>query len=329
MEPSASDIGRGCRRCLAVRVVLSGAGGFVGTAVWAWLAHRGHDVVPVDLVGEDSPIVNERLKRLGLDGGALIRRDICDVAAEVMSGSDVVVALAGLGGARGTDVALYHRRNVATVAATLAAVDPTPPSAVLFASSSSVYGTAPAPHDEATFPQPTHLYAASKLAAEWLARGFSTACPGSSVTALRLFTVYGPGQRPDMMFAKLLGEREAPLFGDGTHRRSFSFIDDVASAIGRLATEVTVEPGFHVVNVGNPQSRSLLEAIEILDRLGAARAGLRASCSPVAEPPVTQATDDILSALLGEKMTWTPLEEGLRRQLMQTASPARMEEERA
>lgn len=327
MEPPASKAAR-LRQRWHVRVVLTGASGFVGTAVWAWLVDRDHEVVPVDFVG-DSPLVEERLERLGLNGEALIRRDICDVAADVVPGAGAVVALAGLGGARGTNVDLYHRRNVSTVVATLAATCASSPPAVLFASSSSVYGTAPAPHDEATLPEPTHLYAASKLAAEWLARGFSTAWPASSVTALRLFTVYGPGQRPDMMFAKMLNEREVPLFGDGTHRRSFTFIDDVASAIGRLATEIAIEPGFHVVNVGNPQSRSLLQAIEILDRLSARRAELRASLSPVAEPPITQATDHVLSALLGEPMTWTPLEDGLRRQITSGTSPVHVEGKRA
>jgi len=298
-----------------VKVLLTGAAGFVGTALWAWLNDHGHDVVAVDLTApEASSLVAERFLRLRLDRAALIRRDICGAVGDFGRGCDVVVALAGLGGARGTDLHLYHQRNVATLVATLAAVDRSDPCPVLFTSSSSVYGAAPGPHTESTPPEPVHLYGESKLAAERLARGFAVTCPGAAVTALRLFTVYGPGQRPDMMFARVLREREVPLFGGGTHRRSFSFIDDVASAIGRLATQVPVQPGFRAVNVGTPESRTLQEALAILRGLGASTARLLPASSPVAEPLLTQSTDEVLSDLLGERIAWTALEEGLRRQ---------------
>ena len=105
---------------------------------------------------------------------------------------------------------------------------------VVFASSSSVYGDAEAyPTPESAVPRPISPYGVTKLAAEHLAYAHART-GGLEVVGLRYFTVYGPRQRPDMAFARLLealapGE-PFPLFGDGSASRSFTFVADAVAA---------------------------------------------------------------------------------------------------
>jgi len=142
--------------------------------------------------------------------------------------------------------------------------------AVVFASSSSVYGNSPnVPfREDDQSAQPVSPYAETKRAAELVCRAHQAAF-GGSLLCLRLFTVYGPRQRPDLAirkFATLMSQgRPIPLFGDGTSERDYTWIEDildgVVSAIDRTARG---KPEFEVINLGGNRPVSLHRLVDLL-----------------------------------------------------------------
>src|SRR5438874_9286623 len=184
-----------------MRYLVTGSAGFIGSHLAEALQGLGHDVVGLDCFTDYyDPALKEENAR-GLD----VRR--VDLAEDELAfaGFDGVFHLAGQPGVRsfGDVVPLYVRRNVLAThrvfeAAASAGVR------VVFASSSSVYGDAeryPTPED--AIPQPISPYGVTKLTCEHLAHAYERGF-GLDVVALRYFTVYGPRQRPDMAFARIL-----------------------------------------------------------------------------------------------------------------------------
>src|SRR4029079_676992 len=147
---------------------------------------------------------------------------------------------------------------------------------LVFASSSSVYG-AKQGAEIAAFDEddpcltPASPYAATKRMNELQLSAYRDLF-GIGVLALRYFTVYGPRQRPDMAIAKftkaIAAGRPVTLFGDGSSRRDYTFIDDIVS--GTVAAIERVEPGrFEIYNLGGTQTISLVELVDA----GAPRSG--------------------------------------------------------
>jgi UDP-glucuronate 4-epimerase len=140
-------------------------------------------------------------------------------------------------------------------------------------SSSSVYGdSTPVPFCESeTAAAPISPYAATKRAAELLCHAHAF-LNGASVMCVRLFTVYGPRQRPDLAihkFAKLmLANAEIPVFGDGTTERDYTYVDDIVDGIERaLAWTISAHPGsFEIVNLGESCTTSLARLIDLIAR---------------------------------------------------------------
>jgi UDP-glucuronate 4-epimerase len=139
---------------------------------------------------------------------------------------------------------------------------------IVFASSSSVYGhSSRAPfREDATISHPLSIYAATKVAGEAVAFTYSHAY-ALSVVCLRLFTVYGPRQRPDLAIRKFAGMimegKEVPLFGDGSLERDYTYIDDIVDGV-LLALDA---PGkFDVFNLGNSRPVRIDEMVDILGR---------------------------------------------------------------
>ena len=180
---------------------------------------------------------------------------------------------------------------------------------VVFASSSSVYGEAERyPTPEGTEPRPLSPYGITKLACEHLARAYTHSF-GLDVVALRYFTVYGPRQRPDMAFARILRalEEGSPfeLYGDGGQSRGFTY---VADAVG--ATISAMEGGQGVYNVGGGAEATMLEAIATAERVSGRTLDVRHLPATAGDVRRTAADTSRIRGELG----WEPqvtLEEGL------------------
>lgn len=301
-----------------VRVVVTGAAGFIGSHLVLVLAADGHDVVAVDAAGRSlSPAAAEENRAVLTAAGIPVTE--CDLVTDdltALGDADVVLHLAGRPGVRsswGPGESETHLANVTATERLLAACARRRPRFVL-ASSSSVYGSAARPSAESDGLDPLSPYARSKLNAEKLVR--AAAAEGMPAVVLRYFSVYGPRQRPDMAFHRFieaaLDGSPAPLYGDGGQRRSFTFVDDVVDATVRAARVPL--PAGTVLNVGNPETVGLHDALE---RIGA-QLGVTAPTVPKDPAPgdvaCTWADIDQTGRLLG----WTArtgLDDGLARQI--------------
>jgi nucleoside-diphosphate-sugar epimerase len=168
----------------------------------------------------------------------------------------------------GAEFATYVSRNVLATQALLEAANGTAPRKFVYASSSSVYGDAEAyPTAETLRPRPVSPYGVTKLAAEHLCELYRVGF-GLPTVSLRLFTVYGPRQRPDMAFARLVSagmhHGVFQLYGDGTQTRDFTYVADVVHAMHAAAqSEFT-----GVANIGGGARISMNEVLQIADDLG-------------------------------------------------------------
>jgi UDP-glucuronate 4-epimerase len=194
---------------------------------------------------------------------------------------------------------------------------------LVFASSSSVYGVKPAGDggaDAVAFREddpclaPASPYAATKRMNELQLSTYRDLF-GLGVFALRFFTVYGPRQRPDMAIAKFTKAiaRGAPIamFGDGTSRRDYTFIDDIVAGI--VAAIELVEPGrYELFNLGGTKTISLRELVEIIERVVGKPAVVEQLPLQPGDVPITYANVDRARAMLGYAPT-TPPEIGIAR----------------
>jgi nucleoside-diphosphate-sugar epimerase len=280
-----------------VRIVVTGAAGFIGSHVTEALAAAGHDVVGVDRA----------------PGTGHVRMDLAEAAPPQLDGADAVVHLAGRPGVRRSADPATWRDNVETTRRLLVACGNLPKRPrVVLASSSSVYGSAGRPCTEDDDTRPESPYGHSKKEAERLARE-----SGLHTVVLRYFSVYGPRQRPDMAFhrfiAAMLSGAEVPVFGDGSQARAFTFVDDVVDATVRAVTADL--PPATVLNVGHRQSVRVDEALRRIVALvgGPSPVVTRTAAAP-GDVTRTWASTERAARLLG----WTArtdLDEGLRRQL--------------
>ena len=260
---------------------MTGAAGFVGFHIARRLTGDGHDVLAVDSF-EDNYSVDLKLARWDeLRGGAKagaglrqLRLDLCDYPAfsdavtEFLP--DVILHFAARPGVReGVNAwPKYSRSNLTGLSAVLSAAAEAPSSPVLvYASSSSVYGgSSHGESSERDQVRPISFYGATKVAGEQLAE-LATQTQGMTAVGLRMFTVYGPWGRPDMLPWRLVRATQTghalQLYGDGSARRDFTYIDDVVESVVRIADYSRgLDQGSHqVFNVGGGHSVSVREAI--------------------------------------------------------------------
>jgi nucleoside-diphosphate-sugar epimerase len=245
--------------------VVTGATGFIGSHLARALTRDGWQVIGLDRARGVVPGELEANPRFRMVVADLIDAELRPLLDEV----SVVFHCAAMTGVRsswGSRFADYADSNLlATHRLAQACVDGHVPRLVL-ASSSSVYGPPPGrPSREDDLPCPRSPYGVSKLAAEQLAVAAAhRAGATTAVVALRYFTVYGPRQRPDMLVARVLraartGE-PVVVFGDGSQRRRYTYVDDVVAAT-MLAADCEVDRSA-VFNVAGP---SAVEVREVLD----------------------------------------------------------------
>lgn len=260
--------------------VVTGAAGFIGSHLARFLAGSGVHVVAID---NFDPFYDRQLKARNIEdartGGdvELIEQDIRDRAAmrRIMGKArpDVVFHLAALAGVR-PSIREPDRFIDVNVNGTVSVLDATRECrcrTLVFASSSSVYGNnhkVPFAEDDPV-DQPISPYAATKRAGELVCHTYAHLY-GLRIACLRFFTVYGPGQRPDlaiMKFMRLMTARQPlPVFGDGSTSRDYTYIDDIIAGI--LAARTQIETGqfgcCRIWNLGNAHPvtlRSLIDRI--------------------------------------------------------------------
>lgn len=259
-----------------MKALVTGAAGFIGTAIVRRLLADGHQVVGIDSFTDyyDRDLKAGNVKRNEVSNFEFVGRDLNEVdLTTLVQDVDFIFHEAGQPGVRkswGTDFEIYTRENVqATQKLLEAAKGSKTLKRLVYASSSSVYGNAERyPTTELDRPQPVSPYGVTKLAAEHLCSLYASNF-GVPTTSLRYFTVYGPGQRPDMAFTRFLkaaefGE-ELPLYGSGGQIRDFTFIDDVVEANIKAALSDT-EPGI-VYNVAGGSNVSMMDVLEIIEGL--------------------------------------------------------------
>jgi UDP-glucuronate 4-epimerase len=244
------------------KVLVTGGAGFIGSHLAERLLREGKHVAIVDNLDD---FYDPELKRANLNAikkcgpYEFFAVDIRDreKLREVFGSfrPDAVVHLAARAGVRPSFLQpdTYVSINVLGTTQLLEASRQSSVERFVFASSSSVYGASShAPFtEEACITHPLSVYAASQVAGEALAFTYSKAYPLSAI-CLRLFTVFGPRQRPDLAIRRfaglILNGDVIPLFGDGTLQRDFTYVDDIVDGIVRA---LDAEAKFDVFNLGN------------------------------------------------------------------------------
>lgn len=253
--------------------LVTGVAGFIGSTLAEKLVAEGEKVIGVDCFIDYYPRSRKERNLAGLaqnDGFQLIDEPLQSMnLGELLAGCDRVFHLAAQAGVRaswGSEFSIYTDNNILATQRLLEAAAATGVESFVFASSSSVYGDASTlPMVEEQALHPVSPYGVSKLAAEQLCRLY-TLNHGVPTASLRYFTVYGPRQRPDMAFHRLLrsastGER-FPLYGDGKQTRDFTFVADAVAAT--IAASRKGKPGA-VYNIGGGSRVSMLEVIETIE----------------------------------------------------------------
>lgn len=313
-----------------MRILVTGAAGFIGSALTKHLLMSGHSVRAIDSYDDllySASVKKSRAQGLrrqfGLDvyeTDLLVNPDLESLLSDI----DLVINEAAIPGLTSSwsNVYQYMNSNAVLVSRLLGAMRPG--SKFIQASTSSVYGIR-AQGDESEPLDPVSPYGVSKLAGEQL---LQITAPQHNIEfmILRYFSVYGPGQRPDMAYSQiiesLLSGREITIFGTGHQTRSNCYIDDVV-----LATAACLG-NWHsgeVFNIAGSDSISLLDAIGILgDELGVVP---KVNFSPAKDGDQISTRGSIAKA--EEKLKWSPkinAAEGLR--LQARAAKAAMHIER-
>jgi UDP-glucuronate 4-epimerase len=294
-----------------VRVVVTGAAGFIGSHLAEALVAAGDEVVGIDSFTDYYDVALKEENARGID----VRR--LDLAREELDfgGFEVVYHLAGQPGVRsfGDVFSLYVERNVLATQRVLGAAAAAG-ARVVFASSSSIYGEAERyPTPEETAPRPISPYGITKLTCEHLIRAYALGF-GLDAVVLRYFNAYGPRQRPDMAFPRIVdalaGRRPFTLFGDGKQSRSFTYVLDVVAATILAGRQAVAGSTY---NVGGGEEATMDEAIAELERISGRRLEARREPAVRGDQRRTKADTTRIRRDLGWQPT-TRLADGLRAQ---------------
>jgi nucleoside-diphosphate-sugar epimerase len=254
--------------------LVTGAAGFVGSHLCRFLLDQGDQVRGIDCFTDFySRTVKERNVLPLLDVPRFEFRELdlnsCDLSA-LLEEVDVVYHLAAQPGVRpswGKSFAHYVRHNIEATQRLVENLRDRPIKKLVFASSSSVYGDAESyPTSEIVRPVPVSPYGVTKLAAEHLCELYRRNLGVPSIS-LRLFTVYGPRQRPDMAFSRLVSAAleggSFELYGDGNQTRDFTFVGDVVQAMRAAA----LSNWCGVANIGGGARTSMNEVVATLEQI--------------------------------------------------------------
>ena len=257
-------------------ILITGAAGFIGSHLSERLLQEGSRIICLDNLDTfyDPQIKRENLKPLLANNNfTMIEGDIRDLKllTDIFEGNriDIIVHIAARAGVRPSikEPLLYYDVNVRGTTNLLEMAKNYHIKKFIFASSSSVYGEnkkVPFSEDD-NVDFPISPYAATKKAGELISFTYHHLY-GIPVSCLRFFTVYGPRQRPEMAihkFTRLIYEgKSIPVYGDGTSRRDYTYIDDLISGI---TASVNAELGYEIINLGESKTIKLTELISLIE----------------------------------------------------------------
>jgi UDP-glucuronate 4-epimerase len=275
-----------------MKILVTGAAGFIGYHTVNKFINEGYEVVGLDNINDyySPQLKYERLSNLGIDQDSIkwfetttstlysnlkfVRIDISD-KFQLLNlfkeySFDIVINLAAQAGVRYSieNPDVYMNSNVIGFYNILEACRKYPVTKLVHASSSSIYGDnskIPFSEEDKT-DSPVSLYAATKKSNELMGHSYNHLYK-IPITCLRFFTVYGPWGRPDMapmLFAKaILNNKPINIFNNGEMERDFTYVDDIVNGI--FYTAFNIEKGFKVLNIGNGSPVNLMKFINILE----------------------------------------------------------------
>ena len=324
---------------------ITGGAGFIGSHLVRFLMKEGHQVIVIDNFCDYYPLAYKidnvlrsvsaesrqsspkTVKRVmkdikGIPHYHLYAADIRDMKALLgifdFHDVDAVIHLAAMAGVRPSilDPFLYEEVNIKGTLNVLEACRLKNVKKTVIASSSSVYGnTRTLPfREDMPVDHPISPYAATKKATELMASVYHHLY-GLDTVLLRFFTVYGPGQRPDLAihkFTKALFEgREITLFGDGTMKRDYTYIDDIIHGTAEALNYVEKkEKVYEIINLGESRTVSLEELISFLQEKTGKKARIRYESQPPGDVDTTYADLEKARRLLNYSPQ-VAIEEGL------------------
>lgn len=254
---------------------VTGAAGFIGSHLCRRLLKEGYTVVGVDSFTDYYPrwIKEQNVKSLKKEKNfQFMEEDLNELDLKNTLGKiDCVFHLAAQAGVRmswGENFSAYSKNNIEATQKLLEASRDSRLTKFIYASSSSVYGRCPdLPMKETSPLFPFSPYGVTKLAAEHLCYLYHTNY-GTPTVSLRFFTVYGPGQRPDMAFHKFFKciseDKNISIYGDGNQTRDFTYIDDIIEA-----NHASIEKGKagEIYNIGGGNRNKLNDIIPLLEEI--------------------------------------------------------------
>ena len=250
------------------KILITGAAGFIGMDLCSNAVRAGYEVQAIDAFRDglySSQVKKTRAKRLHeLFGIEVGRVDLSQDSFEVQNDLTHVIHAAAMPGLSYSfyDPNQYISDNEVATLNLVRSFENTTLEKFVLISTSSVYGKY-ADGDEGTEPKPISPYGLTKLAAEKIAELYLSEITNYSIA--RLFSVYGPGQRPDMGFFNfidsVLNDRQITIFGDGSQSRSNTFISDAVEGIFGVLEEGKDGEKY---NIGGGEEVPLLEAIDTI-----------------------------------------------------------------
>jgi UDP-glucuronate 4-epimerase len=308
---------------MASHILVTGGAGFIGSQLTRRLLARGDRVTVLDDFNDFYDPARKRenvASFLPQPGYRLVEGDIRDEAKVdrlyAEGRFDAVVHLAARAGVRPSlnEPILYEDVNCIGTLRLLEAARRHGPEIFIFGSSSSVYGiNEKVPFSEADeINQPISPYATTKRTGELLCYNYHHLY-GFRVACLRFFTVFGPGQRPEMAIHKftdlLWRGRAVPVFGDGGSRRDYTFVDDIVDG---LTAALDLAPGFEILNLGGAETTSLRDLVHWIAEELAVKPRIDYLPAQPGDVPITYADVSKAARILGYSPK-VPIREGLRR----------------